>query len=247
VAPGRQGIGEAIWEKLKQPFRERVSPSWAFATGLACLALGLLLGYVVWRPSADRQFPVEATPVSQPSWKGQRWIQIHQLWYDPNRDLYTIDLEVLGTVRLEGRLDNPTIRSVLAQALAPEQRPNLKLRVLRSLYQKVEGERVIKSLDPEILWALRQVVEKDPNPGMRLKAIRALATQVEDADVRATLIRALLKDKNVAVRMEALAALSQRTDASLAPIFKQAAEEDSSTSVRFLARQLIERRKEPFE
>ncbi len=98
MSPGRQRVKLSFWGKLKQLSQESVSPGWAFAVGAACLVLGLLLGYVVWRPYMNRQSDAGVTTIREPYWKGGQWVQIYQLWYSPDRDIYTIDLAIRETI-----------------------------------------------------------------------------------------------------------------------------------------------------
>jgi HEAT repeat protein len=82
-------------------------------------------------------------------------------------------------------------------------------------------------------------LENDPNAGVRLKVAQVLKQLPLNGLIKNSLIHALLRDENPAVRIEAIEALNRGslTEEELAPF--HAAEEDSNAYIRLQVKRLL--------
>jgi hypothetical protein len=101
-------------------------------------------------------------------------------------------------VELNGNLDDPDVRSVVAFVVKSGDRfdSGMRLDCLDALKTRAENS--------EVRGALLCAARKDQNPAVRLKALEALRDAGVDSAVRQALLEALQHDSNPGVRVEAV-------------------------------------------
>lgn len=227
------------WVRLEQWLSGRRLAA-QLAGAVAMLLVGIWFGRFLLAPEESKLTtnPVavsreEVTEVAQPL-----IANIQTIEYDPNSGQVTVRYKSINDVALQGSLDDPAIRHLLTYAVRREKNPGHRLTAVKALGSRPMGG------SEDIHQALIHAMENDEVSGVRLRAARALSQMPLNEAVKNAFIRVLLKDENPALRIQAINALSQmptQEEEDLAPIFKEAAKEDSSAFIRYKASKIIEK------
>jgi|GEM_PF-3591118 len=215
------------------------SPALRLSTAAAMLIIGLLVGRFV--------FQAQPTGISDgaalsKSLAGENFIGVEAIHYNPvNRQVF-MDVTMMQRASFSGAPENPEIQQLLAKTLLHEEQPNIRLKTVGALTDS-------RSFGKRLIEALVEVLEKDENTGIRLKTMKLLNSLPIDETVKNLLtqvyVNVLLNEKNGAIRIEAINGLSRIKDESVAPIFYNAAHNDTSEYVRYKAAHSLERIKNP--
>lgn len=224
-----------LWQIISLDF----DPGWRFATAAAILIIGIFLGKIFFTQDilklASGQQP-------SPGLFGSNISNIESIQYDPITRQVSITMNTINDVTIQGDVEKPEIQQVLAQALMTDERPDVRLKTVRTLQNT-------KTLDEKVVYALREVVDKEENPGIRLKAVKLLTSIPITSSVKEilakVLVRVFLSDSNSAIRIEAFKGLSKIDNGSVAPVIFNAAKNDSSEYIRSKANQILERTENP--
>lgn len=221
------------WEKLWQIMSLDFAPQYRLATALAMLIVGIFFGRYLLLPSQTLQS--HELDFADANIAGVDYVQ-----YNPNTKQVSIKLNTMNDIVVEGGLERPEIQTLLAQALEVSDRPNVRLKTVGVLS-------FVKTLNKPLLDALIDLIEHDNNPGIRLKAIKLLNTLPLDAEVKEliidTLAKVLLKEKNSAIRNEAINGLTKMNDLDVAPMVLNTARSDTSEYIQYKASQVLARTK----
>ncbi len=224
-----------MWEILSLDF----PPVLRFSTAVAMLLIGFLIGSWLFKTQTmqkdfhDQTFPL----LSETNIAG-----IESIDYDPQSRQVFLILNTMKQLTVQGDMERPEIKKLLAQTLISEKRPNIRLKTVGALS-------MTKSYDKHVINALAEVLEKDENPGIRLKAIRLLTDMTINSSIKSVvtkvLVRVLLKEENSAIRNEAIDGLSKLRNGSFDPIIYNAAKNDTSEYVRSKAAIMLQRTENP--
>jgi anti-sigma factor RsiW len=152
---------------------------------------------------------------------------ITSIEHKPNSDKVSITYQSVTPQTMEGTVNDPNIKSMLAYAAKSNyNNSGVRLDSVDALNGKVDDQMAREAL----VYALRY----DSNPGVRLKTLDGLANYVkQDIRVRNAVLDALLNDSNLGVRSGALHALEPvRADTSVRMALQQLAKEDPSDYIR---------------
>ena len=224
-----------FWEIISLDF----APSWRFATAVALLFLGILIGNFYSRTGSKEYYSYQ----QQISDLLESNISnIESIQYDPGTRQISIELNTLKDVTIRGDIEKPEIQQLLAHSIVNEERPNIRLKTVRALEQT-------KSLNDNSIRALSELIDKEENTGIRLKAVKLLASIPITPSIKEmlaqVLARVLLNDSNSAIRIEAFKGLSKIDNGSIIPVLFDAAKDDSSEFIRAKAKQILDRTENP--
>ena len=145
-----------------------------------------------------------------------------------------------GTVRIKfdetshhvvsGRLDDPTIRSLI---LAGSRDEDASVRVESVGLMKGQVE------VPQVMESLLNAVAGDPNDGVRLRALDALKPMAGNALVAKTLSQVLLTDVNPAMRMQVIDLMVSRRDDSMVGVLQNLMQREDNNGVRLKASKVL--------
>jgi len=224
-----------LWRIISLDF----APALRFATTAVLLIIGIILGRIFFNQDKltleTYQKPLSDLVESNIS-------NIESIQYNPATRQVSIKLSTINDVTIQGGVEKPEIQRVLAQALMTDERPNIRLKTVRTLQNT-------NALDEKVIYVLREVIDKEENPGIRLKAVKLLTSIPITRSIKEiltkVLVRVLLNDSNSAIRIEAFKGLSKIDNGSVAPAIFNAAKNDSSEYIRSKAKQILERTENP--
>jgi len=231
----RSNWQKKLWEIISLDF----SPALRFSTAVAMLLIGFLAGNWVFKTATvqpdffDKQFQLlPETKIAG----------VESIDYDPDSRQVLMKLNMLKQFTIQGDMEKPEIKQLLARTLVSEERPNIRLKTVGALS-------MTKSYDEEVINALAEVSKNDDNPGIRLKAIRLLTDMPINSSTKSAvtnvLVHVLLNEENSAIRNEAIDGLSKLRNGSLDPIIFNAANNDPSEYVRSKAATMLQRTENP--
>lgn len=227
-----------VWiNKIKAVLTLEFSPSLRFATAMGMLVVGLILGRFLFVDSGEKSLKNLSSQLAAHNIGGVEFID-----YDSDKNRVSLIVNSMNNFEVEGEIDKPEIQQLLARALTLEERPNIRLKTVSALSNT-------RSFEHKILDALIEVLEKDENSGIRLKTIKLLNAIPLDDSFKNVLtkvfVRVLLSEKNTAIRIEAINGLSKINDETAAPVYYNAARNDTNEYIRNKAARLIERIENP--
>ena len=233
------GFREKWMAKLWQIISLDFAPALRFATAAAILIVGIFLGKIFF---SQDTLKLASGQQPSPALFGSNISNIESIQYDPATRQVSITMNTVNDVTIQGDLEKPEIQQVLAQTLMTDERPDIRLKTVRALQNT-------KIFDEKIIFALKEVVDKEENPGIRLKAVKLLTSIPITSSVKEilakVLVRVFLNDSNSAIRIEAFKGLSKIDNGSVAPVIFNAAKNDSSEYIRSKANQILDRTENP--
>ncbi len=229
----REATGESWWQRFAAA---RHAPWLRLAVGAAaCVLFGILIGRFAL--SADEKRPDFSDRIVHADGRGFV-SDIDLIQYDPGSGMVTIHYKKVQDVALQGKIEDEEIRNMLSYAIRTEDHPGRRLTAVKAVAHAT-------SSDVELEKALIEAMEHDEIDGVRLKAARVLKAMPMNDRIKRAFVRALLKDPNSAIRIEALDALSQISSDDVRPILQNAAEDDENDFVRLKASRTLERTQNP--
>jgi len=133
--------------------------------------------------------------------------------------------EVVQPLRLQGKMEDETVRGLLFSALQDASNPGSRLRAIEVL-SKESGDQAVKEV-------LIHALVNDDNPGVRLKALEGLKPYAGEGDVRQALVQALANDQVAGIRVGAIEALTQYSnDDQVARKVREVAKDDDNAYIR---------------
>lgn len=224
-----------LWRIISLDF----APAMRFATAAALLIIGMFFGNIFFSQNGS-SFEFEQKQFS--GLAESNISNIESIQYNPSTRQVSIKLSTVNDMTIEGDVEKPEIQRILAQALMTEERPNFRLKTVRTLQNT-------NTLDKKVVYTLMEVIDKEENPGIRLKAVKLLTsipiTPAIKEILTKVLVRVFLNDSNSAIRIEAFKGLSKIDNGSVVPSIFNAVKNDSSEYIRSKAKQILERTKNP--
>ncbi len=198
----RRSWWEHVWEFLSVPI-----PRYAAAVGgAAVLIVGFFGGYLMVRSGQEDAAPLpvlQTNGVSSFSDEMTRVVNLQFLDSDASDGEVEFVFELVRPARMRGRLDDPAVQRVLAQALVSDRNPGVRLRSVVTLAAQVPEQKI----DPEIKAALIAAVKTDDNAAVRKEALLLLARLPVDEAIKQALLHVLEFDRNAGLRIEAVKVL----------------------------------------
>jgi hypothetical protein len=220
-------------------------PAFQFGFVALLLALGFLIGRQTYPKVATHETDIQdllaasrqiqaANSAIDPYLAG-----VEKLKYDPATGQVEIYYNTVNDVRLRGDMADPAVRQVLRHAMLEETSPALRLHAIKAINAMAVKE---QSLDPELIDAVQQVLEKEENQGVRLIALKILKSLPMSAVIKNMLVKVLLYDPNAALRIEAFEGLTgHKVSQEDVNHYLEAARQDTSSLIRYRANQFLEK------
>jgi hypothetical protein len=188
------------------------------------LALGIYLSGGQQGPPQTASNPVQDNKISIPRNGTVSNLQV------VNADPVTGQVELTGEVsqplRLQGKMDDDTVRSLLVSALREANNPGSRLAAVEVLSQKPNDESIEEVLISALVY--------DDDPGVRMRALEGLKKFANEQHVRAAFMHTLKNDDNAGIRIEAINALMAHNskDPEFAKSLEEAAKNDDNAYIR---------------
>jgi len=161
-----------------------------------------------------------------------------------NRKTGQVDIQynTVNDISYSGQLHSPVVQEVLRRAMMEENTPAVKLQAVKMVHALAEQDR---SLDPKFIQALDYLLNEDGNPGVRLMALRALGSVAMNETIKKILVRILLYDPYLPLRIQAFEILTgKEVPAEDMTHFLQTVTKDTSSYLRYRAENLLKEKKE---
>ena len=155
-----------------------------------------------------------------------------------NADPVTGQVELTGEIsqplRLQGKMEDDTVRNLLFSALRDANNPGSRLQAVEVLAQKPTNEPIEEALINALVY--------DGDAGVRMRALEALEKFADEQHVRVALMQALKNDDIVGIRKGAIDALtaSKSKDRALAERLQEATKNDQNPYIRSKVLQFVD-------
>ncbi|MDZ7262328.1 MAG: HEAT repeat domain-containing protein, partial [candidate division KSB1 bacterium] len=235
------------WQKLSPFSLVPQSPAWQWASAAALLVIGIVIGrflFLAGHPIFfEKYFSTTKQAEESPAFPGAQIIKsrianLESVEYDPGTQEIQVRFNTLNQMVVQGKIQDKSVRQILAYALINEEHPGIRLKIIKALGMS-------PLVDEEMQQALIHVLEHDENPGLRLKVIKVLKDLPINDWLKYAFIRMLRWDSNPRIRMAAMEALSKAKGEDVTSIFLDAAREDENDYVRLQASRMLETRSKP--
>jgi len=154
-----------------------------------------------------------------------------------NADPVTGQVELTGEIsqplRLQGKMEDDTVRNLLFSALRDANNPGSRLQAVEVLAQKPTNEPIEEALINALVY--------DDDAGVRMRALEALHKFADEQHVRVALMHALKNDQVVGIRIGAIDALtaSKSKDQALAKSLQEVTKNEDSPYIRSRVLQFV--------
>ncbi len=166
---------------------------------------------------------------------------ISSIVQQPNSNVVEVRYNQVVPQRMQGTLDDPTIRQLLM--LASEDAPSAGVRDDSVGLLAAECRAGHSCQAQGIRDALMVALRYDRNAGVREKALQGLEPYVaQDMDVRNAVLEALLNDSDPRIRTAAISLLEPvEADTSVRQVLNTVANSDQNPHIRTVSRQVLSR------
>jgi len=199
----------------------------------ALVAMGLALGVYVSNQQA--QAPISTVQETQTSGipSNASISNLRIVNADPATGQVELAGEVSQPLRLQGQMEDATVRSLLLSALYDTSNPGSRLRAVQVLARKTNEE----SIEEALIVALTN----DKVAAVRMQALEVLKQYANEEHVRAAFMQTLANDTDSGIRREAIEALtkSNSNDKELAKTIRAVTEKDDSDYLRTKALEFV--------
>ncbi len=239
---------QSIFEKALNAFRKNI---WIYKrpvlAGAFSLVAGLFVGYLIFSPGSSKLNVLgEKTGIDG----GTTTIaNVRFLNDSSNSGEVEFSFDAIKQVTMKGKLSDPSVQKILAEALVNEKNPGTRIQTvnaLANLSNKQTGETTGKgTINPKVKSALLSALKYDGNPAVRMEALKALLNSSFDNDINEALLFVLQRDKNSGLRIAAINGLANETqkgktiDPETIKILNQKVKNDDNEYVRIRAASLI--------
>jgi hypothetical protein len=167
---------------------------------------------------------------------------INKVKFDPKSGRVDVQYNTVNDITYSGQLHSPVVQEVLRRAMMEENTPAVKLQAIKMVNAIAEQDRI---LDPKFVLALDYLLSEDENPGVRLMALRALRSVAMNETIKKTLLRILLYDPYLPLRIRAFETLTGNdTPVEDMTHFLQTVKKDTSSYLRYKAENLLREKRE---
>jgi hypothetical protein len=196
---------QSIIEKVIIFFRRYL---WAhkkpvFASAFS-LAAGLFLGYFLFTPAGSVTIGNLTENLGLSAGNSQI-ANIQFINSDTGKGEVEFSFDEVKRVEMKGKLSDPAVQKILANALVNEKSPGTRIQTVNALAnQTMENNRA----NPKVKSALITALKFDGNPAVRMEALKALLYLPYDDEINESLLYALEHDKNSGLRVAAINGLA---------------------------------------
>jgi hypothetical protein len=238
----KQTILERIFNSFRRNLWANKKPAFA---GAFSLALGLFLGYMVFSPAGS----VRISSISENLGLTGGNTEIANVQFvnsTSNSGEVEFTFDAVKRVTMKGKLNDPSVQKILADALVNEKNPGTRIQTANALANQTMAN---NKANPKVKSALITALKYDGNPGVRTEALKALLNLPYDNEINETLLYALEHDKNSGMRIAAINGLAsaklngKEIGQEGIKILNQKVKNDDNEYVRIRAASLIKEEK----
>ncbi len=205
-------------EKMKPSFFERIIERFTvvsvsgikFAAGTsAALLAGVLLGYIIFRPTLQttvNNSPNGVMSIDQVIASNASIENVRLLETSPIEGKITITFEAAKPYTYTGSIGDKTAQRLLANVITKSDNPGVRIRSVKTLAESADKN--IKP-DAEIKEALINSLKSDANAGVRRTALETLRKYPYDEEIRDAVLYTLSRDQNSGIRVAAINTLAE--------------------------------------
>ena len=207
-------------------------------TGASSLVIGLFMGYIFFHSNESNFFAIAQLDQNPTKITNVRFIQPAGI----NGEV-EFTFEAVKPITMKGKINDPRIQMVLAQALLNEKNPGSRFNTVSAIANNTQEDK--NNVDPKIKSALVSTLKFDDNPGVRKRALIALLNIPYDSQVKNALLYTLINDKNSGIRIAAINGLTSasmegnKLDNEAIKILKQKSQTDDNEYIRIRAASLV--------
>jgi hypothetical protein len=197
----RQTIIIKLFNSLRRNLWVYKKPAFA---GAFSLAAGLFLGYLLFTPAGSAR--ITSLTESLGLTGGNAEIANVQFTNGAsNNGEVEFSFDEIKRVTMKGKLSDPAVQKILADALVSEKNPGTRIQTANALANQTMGN---NKTNPKVKSALITALKFDANPGVRMEALKALLYLPYDNEINESLLYALQHDKNSGLRIAAINGLA---------------------------------------
>ena len=240
----KQSVLEKVFRTLRMNIWIYRRPALA---GAFSLVVGLLAGYFIFSPGSSK-----LNVLGERSGMDGGASTISNVRF-LNDSLKSSEVEfsfdAVKQVTVKGKLSDPSIQKILAEALVNEKNPGTRIQTVNALanLSDRQANRTTGNiiLNPKVKSALLTALKYDGNPAVRMEALKALLNFPFDNGINDALLFVLQHDKNSGLRVAAINGLAgaikneKRIDPETIKILNQQVKNDDNEYVRIRAASLI--------
>lgn len=166
---------------------------------------------------------------------------VDRLKYDPATGQVEIHYNTVNDIALSGDLRNPLVRDLLQLALRDSDNPAVRLHALKAIGGMAPQQPIV---EPDFIETLARVLRTESNTGIRLQVLRVLRALPMQAEIKNLFVWVVLYDREMALRIEAMEALT-KGDSLLVDfgILQEAAKKDTTGYMVYRLTKLRERQR----
>jgi hypothetical protein len=131
--------------------------------------------------------------------------EVEKVKYDPRTGMVDIQYHTINNIVYRGHLQSPLVKQILQQAALEETNPSTRLYAMKTMQAIAVKE---QELDTDLLTSIEYLLQKEQNQGVRLMALRVLKSVPVNEAIKNILVRILLYDHNMALRIQAFETLT---------------------------------------
>ncbi|MGD1005712.1 MAG: HEAT repeat domain-containing protein [Ignavibacteriaceae bacterium] len=197
----KQTIIEKVFNVLRRNLWAYKKPVFA---GAFSLAVGLFLGYLLF--TSDGSVKISSLTENLGLTGGNTEVANVQFVNSvPNNGEVEFSFDEVKRVTMKGKLNDPAVQKILANALVNEKSPGTRIQTVNALAnQTMENNKA----NPKVKSALITALKFDGNPAVRMEALKALLYLPYDDEINESLLYALEHDKNSGLRVAAINGLA---------------------------------------
>jgi len=197
----KQTIIEKVFNVLRRNLWAYKKPVFA---GAFSLAVGLFLGYLLF--TSDGSVKISSLTENLGLTGGNTEVANVQFVNSvPNNGEVEFSFDEVKRVTMKGKLNDPAVQKILANALVNEKSPGTRIQTVNALAnQTMENNKA----NPKVKSALITALKFDGNPAVRIEALKALLYLPYDDEINESLLYALEHDKNSGLRVAAINGLA---------------------------------------
>ena len=239
-------VKKSLWDEVKDALDGILAPPVQVAIGgIAMIAIGILVGYFVFRTPTEKSLAIKQTAVME---AGES--QITNIRF-LDRDAQTGDVEftfkTITPVHIRGNVNEEHVQKILARALVSDQNAGTRLRAVNMIgTQTGQRQNRIPEFDAEVKSALVTALLHDRNLGVRKEALSVLRNYLPDPVIVRAFLQVLANEKNTGLKIAAINLLdlsqyeNQPVNREILEMFKNKAQSDDNNYIRIKAKTALQ-------
>ena len=237
---------ESLWTKVQSALDGILAPPLQVALGgVATLAIGILVGYFVFKLPTEKNFALRQTAFTSSAMEAGESQITNIRFLDRNAENGDVEFtfETITPVRLRGNVNDENIQKVLARALVSDQNAGIRLRAVNMIGTQTEQKQIgTPGLDIGVKTALITALLRDRNLGVRRDALNVLKNYLPDPVIVRAFLNVLAKETNTGLKITAIISLdlskyeNQPVNREILDMLKNKAQSDDNNYIRIRAK-----------